>query len=110
MIKEVSISKRTLWRYVNRKIKRAIHHYHVLSVMTILFDEMISDLIKGKAIKIFNFGTLTLKQMKPRKYFDVRFQKVMHSEGHKILRFVLAPAFKKKLVAHVQLDKTSKGE
>lgn len=109
-MKEISISKRVLWRYVNRKIKHAINHYHVFSVITILFDEMISDLIKGKTIKIFNLGALTLKQMKPRKYFDVRFQKVMNSEGHKILRFVLAPAFKKKIVAHVQLDKTSKGE
>jgi hypothetical protein len=44
---KLSISKRNLWHYVNVKIKRIIHHYHVLSVISILFDEMCSDLIKG---------------------------------------------------------------
>jgi len=107
---DVSISKRTLWRYVNRKIKRIIHHYHVFSVITILFDEIILDLLKGNRIKIFNFGTLTLKRLKPRRYFDVRFQKVMQAKGHKILRFTLAPAFRKKLVDHLDLDKTLKDD
>lgn len=110
MSNELSISKRMLWRYVNLKIKRVVHSYHVLSVMTILFDEIVTDLLKGKSIKIYNFGTLSLKQMKPRKYFDVRFKKVMHSKGHKIMRFVLAPLFKKKVAAYVQLDKPSKDE
>lgn len=107
---DLSINKRFLWRYVNRKIKRIIHHYHVFSVLSILFDEMIADLLRGKKIKIFNFGTLTLKQLKPRGYFDVRFQRVMRSKGYKILRFTLAPAFRKKLVDHLDLDKTLKGD
>lgn len=110
MNEDLSISKRALWRYVNRKIKRTIHHYHVFSVLTILFDEMIADLLQGKRIKIFNFGTLSLKQLKPRKYFDVRFQRVMQAKAHKILRFTLAPAFRKKLVDHVDLDKTLKDD
>lgn len=107
---DLSINKRILWRYVNRKLKRLVHHYHVFSIITILFDEMLKDLVRGKSIKIFNFGKLTLKQMKPRKYFDVRFQKVMQSKGHKILRFNLAPAFRKKLVDHLDLDKTLKDD
>ncbi len=107
---DLSVNKRFLWRYVNRKIRRIIHHYHVFSVVTILFDEMIADLLKGNRIKIFNFGTLTLKQLRPRGYFDVRFQKVMQSKGYKILRFTLAPAFRKKLVDHLDLDKTLKDD
>jgi nucleoid DNA-binding protein len=110
MNNDLSINKRILWRYINRKINRIIHHYHVFSVITILFDEMLKDLIRGKSIKISNFGTLSLKQMKPRKYFDVRFQQVMQSKGHKILRFKLAAPFRKKLVDHLDLDKTFKDD
>ena len=107
---DVSVSKRSLWRYVNRKINRLVHHYHVFSVITILFDEMIADLVKGKQIKIKNFGTLTLKWLRPRKYFDVRFQQVMQAKAHRILRFTLAPKFRKKLVEHLDLDKTLKDD
>ncbi len=110
MKNDQSINKRMLWHYVNRKIKRIIHHYHVLSIITILFDEMIKDLKRGKAIKIFNFGKLELKPLKPRKYFDVRHQKVMQSVGHRILRFTLAPSIRKKLVEHLDLDKNVKDD
>lgn len=106
MSNELSINKRTLWRYVNAKIKRLIHHYHVFSVITILFDEMIGDLLAGKDIKIANFGVLSLKSMKPRRYHDVVQKRVVLSKGHRILRFTLSPPIRKKLCDHLDLDKT----
>lgn len=110
MSNDKSISKRSLWQYVNRKIKRIIHHYHVFSVLTILFDEMIKDLKLGKKIKIFQFGTLQLKDLPARRYFDVRHQQVMQAEPHRILRFILAPSVRKKLVKHLDVDKTLKDD
>jgi len=107
---DLSVDKRILWRFVNRKIKRIIHHFHVFAIITILFDEIIQDLKNGKSIKIFNFGTLSLKQMKPRKYFDVRHQQVMESQGNRILRFSLATSVRKKLVNHLDIDKTFKDD
>lgn len=104
------ISKRTFWRYVNIKINRVIHHYHVFAVISILFDEIISDLISGKQIKIFNFGTLYLKSTNPRKYYDVRFNKIMESGGNKIMKFSLSNKFKKKLIKYVSLDEIKKGD
>lgn len=101
----LSISKRELWRYVNRKIKRLIHHYHVFSVITILFEEMIKDLQDGKKIKIANFGTLLLKDTPPRRYHDVRFHKVMQSPGYRIIRLFLAKPIRKKLCDSLDLDK-----
>lgn len=101
----LSISKRELWRYVNRKIKRLIHHYHVFSVITILFEEMIKDLQDGKKIKIANFGTLLLKDTLPRRYHDVRFHKVMQSPGYRIIRLFLAKPIRKKLCDSLDLDK-----
>jgi nucleoid DNA-binding protein len=109
MKNELSISKRILWKYVNKKINRIIHHYHVFSVLTILFDEMLKDLKQGERIKVANFGFIVLKQMKPRRYYDVKQQKVVLSEGHKILRFILAAPIRKKLVDNLDLDKTLKG-
>lgn len=103
-----SVSKRNLWRYVNRKVRRFVHHYHVFSVITILFEEMLRDLKLGKEIKIFNLGTLSLQETKPRLYHDVNKRQVVLSSKHKILRFALAPKIRKKLCEHLDLDITFK--
>ena len=105
-----SIDKRRLWQYVNLKVKRFVHHYHVISIISILFDEMVKDLKSGKDIKIFNFGTLSLKKMPARKYFNVRHQRIMHSSGNKVLRFTLAPGIRKKLIRNLDLDKTLRND
>ena len=106
----LSISKRDLWYYVNRKIKRLIHHYHVFSVISILFEEMVKDLKAGKEIKIVNLGTLILKDTPPRKYHDVRFRRMMESPGHRVMRLFLAKPIRKKLCESLDLDKKAKGD
>jgi nucleoid DNA-binding protein len=75
-------------------------------VITILFEEIIKDLVSGKKLKISNFGTIELKDMKPRRYHDVRFQKVMESDGNRIFRFSLAPKIRKRLCDLLDIDKT----
>jgi nucleoid DNA-binding protein len=110
MYNESSINKRSLWRYVNKKIKRIIHHYHVLSIITILFDEILKDLISGKDIKIFNFGNLSLKKMKPRKYHDINQKRTLLSKEHRILRFTLSPIIRKKLCKNIDINKTFREE
>ena len=104
------INKRVFWRYINLKINRTIHHYHVFAVISILFEEMINDLVSGKDIKIFNFGKLSLKESKPKKYFDVRFSQVMSSKGGKLLKFSLSKKFRDKLINYINLDETKKGD
>jgi nucleoid DNA-binding protein len=99
-----NISKRNLWLYVNRKIKRSIHHYHVFSVISILFEEMVKDLQEGKEIKIANFGIFILKDMPPRRYHHVILRKIMESPGHRIMRFVLTTKISKKLCSSLDLD------
>lgn len=103
-----NVNKRMFWRYVNTKIKRVINHLHVLSVISILFEEMIEDLKKGKEIKIHNFGTLSLQKNKPRQYHDVRYKQVMLSEARHLLRFKLASPIRKKLRSLLDIDKTFK--
>jgi len=105
-----SITKRVLWRYVNKKIKRSIHHYHVFSVITLLFEEIIKDLVSGKDIKIHNFGTLSLKQLSARKYHDVNERIVKQAVPHRILRFVISKKLRNELREHLDLDSTFKKE
>jgi nucleoid DNA-binding protein len=109
MVEEkISITKRKLWRYVNKKIKRSIHHYHVFSIISILFDELLKDLIDGKSIKITNFGTLTLKNLPPRHYHDVNERKLKKAVPHRILRFILAPKLRDEICKYLDVDLTFK--
>lgn len=103
-----SITKRILWRYVNQKIKRSIHHYHVFSIITILFDEILNDLKNEKQLEIFNLGKLNLKKLPPRRYYDVNDRKVKISNPHKILRFALSNKLKNKLKNHLDIKSTFK--
>jgi nucleoid DNA-binding protein len=73
-------------------------------VISILFDEIVGDLKSGKEVKIANFGTLVLKEMPPRRYYDVRFQKIMQSPGNKIIRLFLSKPIRKKLCNSVDID------
>jgi nucleoid DNA-binding protein len=105
-----SISKRVLLSFVNNKLNHIIKYYHVYGVLTILFDEILKDLISGKKIKIFNFGTIFLQKNKSRKYFDVRFQKIMQSGENKMLKFILSPVLRKKICDSLDIDRTFKGD
>jgi nucleoid DNA-binding protein len=98
------ITKRNLWRYVNLKMNRIIHRYHVFSVISILFDEMNKDLQNGREIKIANFGSFDLKDTPPRWYHNVRLRKMMQSPGYRIIRFVLVRKIQKKILKSLKLD------
>ncbi len=98
------ISKRLFWRFLNKKTKKIIHHYHIFSVMSILFDEIVKDLLKNKKIKIFNFGTLFLDKKNPKKYYDVRYQKIMISKGSRLLKLLLVKKLRSKLINLLDVD------
>lgn len=102
----LSVSKRDLWRYINRKINRLVHRYHVFAIISILFEEMVKDLRKGKSIKIANLGIITLQPTPPRWYHHIRLRQMVFSSGHRIMRFSLAKPIHKKLVEFLDLDKT----
>lgn len=105
-----SISKRIMWRHINQKLKHTIHNYHVFGVITILFDELIKELKTNGQVKIYNFGTLSLKKTNPRKYFDITRKEIRTSPGYKIMRFSLSPQIRKKICQYLDLDKTFKGD
>lgn len=105
-----NVTKKIFWRYVNIKIKRIIHHYHVFSVISILFDEMLKDLKQGKKIEIFNLGTFFLRENKPRLYHDVNKHSVVLSGKRKIIKFMIARKLKKRLTENLDIDRTFKDD
>lgn len=106
----LNIDKRFFWKYINRKIGRKVKSYHVMSIINILFEEITADLKGGKGLKIFNFGEILLKNSKPRKYHDVRYNRIMLSSGNKILKLVLPRVVRKKLCQSLDIDKTFEGD
>ena len=77
------VDKKRLWTYVNIKINRVIHHYHVFSILNILVEELLEALMARKEIKIFNFGDLNLKKKERERFyitppFDILI-KLLHS-------------------------------
>ena len=96
------ITKRSLWRYVNLKIKRSIHHYHVFGIITILLDEIIKDLKSGKSVKIINFGDFILRKLPPRKYHNVREKMVKTSSSHNILKFNISKKIRDKMKEYLE--------
>lgn len=101
-----SIGRLQLLNYLYKKINSLIRVYYVYGVLSILFDEMVKDLKKGKSIKVKNFGTIKLIRNKPKKYFDVRYQRVMLSDKNNILKFNLENMLRKKLCKNLDIDKT----
>ncbi len=104
--KNKSVDRRFLWKYVIKKIKKSIHHAHVMSVINILLDEVIKDLIVSKKIKIGNFGQFIFKKLQPRKHFNLRTQKYEMSKGNSIMRFELNKKLRKFLIKNLDVAKT----
>lgn len=101
-----SIDRRFLWQYVLKKINKSIHHAHVMSVINILLDEVIKDLVDKKQIKIGNFGSFVMKRLSPRKHFNIFTKQYEMSKGNNIMRFELNKKLKKFLIKHLDVAKT----
>ncbi len=104
--KTKNVDRRFLWQYVLKKIRHSIHHAHVMSVINILLDEMLLDLIASEKIKIVNFGEFILQKLNARRHFNV-FTKIFEtSKGNSSLRFVLDKKLKKFISNQIDVAKT----
>lgn len=98
------VDKRALWRLVNKKINRVVHSYHVFSVISILFEEMIIDLKSGKEIKILNFGTLSLRKNGKRRCHNISTGEIKEFEGNNKLFFKINRKLKNKIFKFLDVD------
>jgi len=101
-----SIDRRFLWQYVLKKINNSIHHAHVMSVINILLDEIVAELILNKKIKIINFGQFVLRKLNPRKHYNLYTKKYEMSKGNNILRFELNNKLRRFIIKNLDVAKT----
>ncbi len=101
-----SVDRRFLWQYVIKKINKSIHHAHVMSVINILLDEVLGELVISKKIKVGNFGQLVLKKLKPRKHYNLHTKRFAMSKGNSIMRFELNKKFRQFVIKRLDVAKT----
>lgn len=77
-----------------KELNFLVHNTHVLSVINILIDEIMKDLLLGKEIRLINFGSLKLKKMKQKKFKNVLNKKIELSKARRALRFTLSKRVK----------------
>lgn len=104
-----SIKKRLFAEFVLLKLKEKgynIEFNHIISIVNILFEEMIKKLFKNKKFIIGGFGNFIFKKMPPRNYFNFQTNKVEKSIGNKLLRFKLEDNLRLKLTNNLDVNKT----
>lgn len=105
----LSIDKKKLVKSVYDSLNKKYNKQHVLSVITILFDELIKDLLSGKKIYINNFGEFSTVKTKPRRHMNIVSKQISISTGSTILKFNLNKRVARFLKNKLNIDKTFEG-
>lgn len=103
-----NVDRRFLWQYVARKLRKRVLVTHVASVVNIVLDEMVNELLSIGLIKIGNFGKFFFKQMLPRRHYDFNKREIVLSKGSKILRFKLNENVQEIITNNLDVAKTFK--
>jgi nucleoid DNA-binding protein len=90
-------TKNKLWLLITKRINHSVHRLHVLSIISILIEEIIAELKSGKEVKISNFGTFRISKLKPKKIISVATKEVAFAKKTKALRFRLTRRLSKYL-------------
>lgn len=91
-------TKRQLYQLVISKLKgKRIHKYNIIAVINIFVDELIKELKAGNKVKIINFATFQLNQLKPKMVWSIVSRKMMMGRSVKALRIKLDKNFKRLL-------------
>jgi len=91
------LNKKVITGLVGKRLKGLINSFHIFSVVNIFIDEFRKELLTGKEIKITNFGTFYLTNIKERRVMDIKTGEIIVAKPTKALRFRLSDSFKKQL-------------
>lgn len=83
------INKTKLIKIICKELNNSITYFHILSVINIFIEELITEIEKKKIIKVPNFGKFKLKQMKSKKIINVLTNKPQQTAPSSVLRFTL---------------------
>lgn len=84
------MNKRQLWLLIIKELNHCVHNAHIFSIINILVEELIKELLVGNEIKIINFGTFYIKTINPKKIKSVISGNIMTTRKTKALRFRLS--------------------
>jgi nucleoid DNA-binding protein len=92
-----SIGKGKFIKHILQEIGWGIHSMHVYSIISIMFDEIAKDLRAGKEFKIFNFGSIVIREHKPVKRYDVVHDKMFITNKFMHAAYVILDKIKDKI-------------
>ena len=85
----VRVNKKQLWRLISQKNNNQIHSSHTFTVLNLLLEELMEDLISGKTVSIGNFGKIFIKTYKSRIHNNIVKGYKTKSKGKKALKLVI---------------------
>lgn len=89
-MKQDHFTKRQLYQLVIDKLKsKGIHKYHIISIINIFIEEMIKEIKIGNKIKIGNFATFGLVDLKSKMLFSVSSKIMKLGKASRALRIKL---------------------
>ena len=105
MPKAKSMSRVGLLRDVSKRTNYIVNYHHVSSVITILFEEMLKDLLADKKIQVIGFGMFKTKITKSHRYYNFYHKKMMMAASYRRIKLKLTFKLLKKLSRLWDLDK-----
>jgi nucleoid DNA-binding protein len=91
------MTKKQLWLLLVKILKHNVHNAHILSIINILLEELVKDLMNGNEIKIINFGTFYIKNIKPKQIKNIATGNITTTKETRAIRFRLSRALAREL-------------
>jgi nucleoid DNA-binding protein len=91
------MNKKQLWLLLVKTLNYNVHNAHILSIINILLDELVKELINGEEIKIINFGTFYIKTIRPKHIKSIVSGNIMTTKETKAIRFRLSRTLAREL-------------
>lgn len=102
------IRKRYLAQLVANKLDIEIDRRHIVSIITILFEEIMKDILTKGQFVITNFGKFLFGRSPSRKFFNFQTGKVEQSVGNNKLKFQLNEQLKRNILNQIDVERTFK--
>ena len=100
------INRNKLFYLVSLKLKHKIEFVHIINIIQILIEEIISDLFHKGKFMLDNFGALTFKRRPPRKFYNFQTRQVQKSRGNNAIQFHLFNKFRVIVLRNLDIART----
>ncbi len=103
---KMKIKKKYLAQVVSNKLDIEIDRRHIISIITILFEEIVKDIFTKGHFIIGNFGKFIFGRSPSRKFFNFQTGQVEQSVGNNILKFKLNEQLKRDILKQIDIERT----